>query len=122
MELDFFSKFLQQVALDMSPVIAVALVGVLLALFKKLWAQAKAALPQAADSLEWAAGIAVKAAEQAGGITLAEDKKAYAIDFVKKWLASKGLNIDLDLIDSAIEAAVWDEFGSPQAKLTAKSK
>lgn len=122
MELDFLSKFLQEVALGMAPVIAVALIGVLIALFKKLWAQAKEAMPQATDQIEWAATVAVKAAEQAGWLTLAADKKAYAIDIVEKWLASKGLSIDVDVIDAAIEAAVWEEFGSPQAKLAAKGK
>jgi hypothetical protein len=122
MELDFLSKFLQEVALGMAPVIAVALIGVLLALFKKLWAQAKEAMPQATDQLEWAATVAVKAAEQAGWVTLADEKKAYAVDIVEKWLASKGLSIDLDVIDAAVEAAVWDEFGSPEAKLAAKAK
>jgi hypothetical protein len=66
--------------------------------------------------LEWAAAIAVKAAEQAGGVELAEEKKAYAIKFVEDWLASMGLNIDLDLVDAAIEAAVFSEFNKPELK------
>ena len=106
----FWSEFLQQVINVSAPILAVALVSVLATLAKKLWAQAKEAYPHAIDQLEWVAGIAVKAAEQAGGVTLAQEKKAYAIDFVEKWLASKGLTLDIDVIDAAIEAAVWDEF------------
>lgn len=94
----------------MLPVLAVAAAGALVALAKRFWAEAKAAYPQATDQLEWAASIAVKAAEQAGGIELAEEKKAYAVQFVEDWLASQGLTIDVGLIDAAVEAAVFSEF------------
>ncbi len=120
MESNFLSMFLQQVALDMLPVLAALAAAALIALTKKLWAQAKEAYPQATDQLEWAAGIAVKAAEQAGGIELAEEKKDFAVQFVQDWLTSKGLKIDVSLISAAVEAAVWDEFNSPEAKLSAK--
>jgi len=123
MENDFLSAFLQQVALDMLPVLAALAAAALIALAKKLWAEAKAAYPQATDQLEWAASMAVKAAEQAGGVTLATEKKDYAVRFVSDWLLSKGLKIDVALIDAAVEAAVWDEFKSPEAKaLAAKVK
>lgn len=121
MESNFLSMFLQQVALDMLPVLAALTAAALIALTKKLWAQAKAEYPQATDQLEWAAGIAVKAAAQAGGVTLATEKKAYAVKFVQDWLLSKGLDIDVTLIDSAVEAAVYDEFHKPEVKaLTSK--
>jgi len=122
MENDFLSMFLQQVALDMLPVLAALAAAALIALAKKLWAEAKAAYPQATDQLEWAAGIAVKAAEQAGGVQLAEEKKAYAVKFIQDWLASNKLNIDVGLVEAAVEAAVWDELNSPEAKARAKAK
>lgn len=76
------------------------------------WQKFAAEKPDLARELTWAAGQAVKAAEQAGIGGLIADKKKYAIDFVEKLLAMKGIVIDLDPIEAAIEAAVWDQINS----------
>lgn len=104
------SKVLEAVLSVVLPVLAVALVSAIVALAKKLWAQAKQASPEITDVLEQAAKFAVKAAEQAGAAELIEDKKQYAIEIAEKWLSVKNLNIDVDLIDAAIEKAVLESF------------
>lgn len=106
----FWSEFLQSLLIAILPVLASMLVAVLGAQFKLLWAKAKSYNPDMTDMLEWAARIAVHAAEQAGAAELITDKKAYALDVAEKWLATKGLQIDLDLLDAAIEAAVYEEI------------
>lgn len=60
--------------------------------------------------LVYLAGIAVNAAEQANLSGFVEDKKQYAIGFCEQWLSSRGIAVDLDAIETAIEAAVYEEF------------
>jgi len=62
--------------------------------------------------LEEAAVFAVMAAEQAGAAELIKDKKVYAFDIAERWLELRGIKIDLDLIDAAIEAAVYEKFNA----------
>jgi hypothetical protein len=45
-----------------------------------------------------------------------EDKKTYALHIAERWLAAKGLRIDLELIDAAIEAAVWEELNKDRER------
>ena len=49
---------------------------------------------------------------------LITDKKLYALSFAQKWLASRGVTIDLTALDAAIEAAVWAEFNKDKAANT----
>lgn len=110
------SKVLEVVLSVVLPVLAVALVSAIIALAKKLWAQAKQASPEITDVLEQAAKFAVEAAEQAGAAELIEDKKQYAIEIAEKWLSTKNLYIDVDLIDAAIEKAVLELFNVDDKK------
>lgn len=55
----------------------------------------------------------VQAAEQVYGEYEGEKKKAYAIEFAEKWLAAKGVEVDLDVLSTAIESAVLNEFNHP---------
>ena len=107
---EFLSAFVSNLLMAFAPVLAAALAAWIIAEVKLAWAQFKAAKPDIADQLEWAARTAVMAAEQAQAGKLAEEKKAYALEVAQQWLAMKGLNVDLTAIDAAIEAAVYDEI------------
>ena len=54
--------------------------------------------------------IAVFAAEQVFGDGFGAEKKEYALGIVQKWVDSTGLVIDVELIDAAIEEAVFKNF------------
>jgi len=69
------------------------------------------------NTLVYLAGIAVNAAEQAKAAGWIEDKKIYAIGFCEKWLSSRGMNVDLDAIEAAVEAAVYEEFNKSPLQL-----
>ena len=73
-------------------------------------AQAKAYQPELTEWLADCAEFAVKAAEQSSLSGLILDKKQYALQVGEKWLATKGIIIDLHLLEAAIEKAVLDEF------------
>lgn len=115
----FWIEFAQKLLLAFLPVIASMLTALLYALFRKYWAEFKNNKPDLAWAIERAASMAVKAAEQAGAAEYIDNKKQYALDTAEKWLTAQGLPIDLDLIDAAIEAAVYEEFNKdkqPQPK------
>lgn len=106
----FWGELLEQMLLMFLPVIAAFVVGLLYALLRKTWAEFKEAQPDIAWAVERAASMAVKAAEQAGAAGYIEDKKSYAMQIADEWLKSKGMDFDLNLLDAAIEAAVYDEI------------
>ena len=64
--------------------------------------------PELYEILKVIAERAVSAAEQIWGDQHGEEKKAYALNVVEKYLAAKGITLDLDIIDGYIEAAVGD--------------
>ena len=80
----------------------------------KAWLETKVSAEIAAQ-LYNAARIAVFAAEQSGLagliVNTATSKKAYAVGVAEQWLAARKINLDLDIIANAIEAAVREEFG-----------
>lgn len=94
------------------PILAVALVGLLTAKIKLAIVQMRIWNPKVTDLLEQAVTFAVTAAEQAGAAKLIEDKKTYAFDVAERWLEARGVTIDLDLIDAAIESAVYEQFNA----------
>lgn len=57
-------------------------------------------------TLKQVVNIAVYAAEQVLGPKMGKDKKAFALDYVKKLLAKFNLTFDETVIDAAIEAQV----------------
>ena len=73
----------------------------------ELWLKIKGAHPQLADILSYAAEMAVEAAEQILGPGKGAEKKEYAIQAAKKYLAELGLDIDVDVIADAIEQEVY---------------
>ena len=110
-----FSAVLQKLLEVFLPILAVALVGFLAAKIKYWLAESKAWNPKITSLLEEAAVFAVTAAEQAGAAKLIEDKKTYAFDVAERWLELRGVHIDLDLIDAAIESAVYEKFNAGKA-------
>ena len=106
--MEVLSNFVQAFLLAAAPVLAVFVVKAVKAWIDKTLAEAQAQEPELFDQVSWIAQIAVQAAEQSGVVQLAQEKKAFALSFVEKWLSSKGLTLDLELIDGAIEAAVFE--------------
>jgi hypothetical protein len=107
---EFWSKLLQSLATEFLPVLFVVALGYLVKAFGSLWTDFKFNEPDKAHALEMAVALAVKAAEQAGASEFIESKKDYALDVAERWLHMRGVKVDLNLIDAAIEAAVYDEF------------
>jgi hypothetical protein len=68
-------------------------------------------------ALDEAVRLAVRAAEQSGLAKLitdtAEAKKRYAIDRAESYLHERGFDIDLDVLEAAIEAEVIRQFPKP---------
>ena len=110
------SAVLQKLLEVFLPILAVALVGFLAAKIKYWLAEAKAWNPDITELLEQAVKFAVTAAEQAGAAELIKDKKAYAFDIAERWLKLRKVTIDLDLIDAAIEKAVYEQFKTGKGK------
>jgi hypothetical protein len=111
--------------MDWSKILSDILAAVLLAILPPLavylvkWLRAQAAYlvnkieqnaPDWADTLRYAASLAVAAAEQANLAGALEDKKTYAISIVEMYLARYGFIVDLDLIDAEIERQVLEQF------------
>lgn len=107
--------------IDVSSILQAVLLALIAAIVPSLvsWLKAQTALliekvrlnsPDVTDALVEAAYFAVKAAEQSKLAGLIEDKKDYALDVAEAWLEAKGIDIDLHLIEAAIEKAVGEEF------------
>lgn len=108
--MDWLATLGVETAKALLPVLIAALVGMAASWTKAQLAKAKSYAPDAVDELAWIAERAVQAAEQAGLAGLINGKKAYALECAEGWLAAKNINIDLHLIDAAIEAAVYTEI------------
>lgn len=59
------------------------------------------------------ATMAVQAAEQVYGSEAGQDKKQFALDYVKAELTRRNIQVDVDAISAAIESAVMAEFNFP---------
>jgi len=105
------SAVLQGLLEFLLPIVAVAIISVLVSWAKLLWQKARLWNPDATDLLEEAAKIAVTAAEQVGAAKFI-NKKVYAMDVAERWLEQHGIMLDIELIDAAIEAAVYKQFNS----------
>ena len=63
--------------------------------------------PEWVPVLEYAAEVAVLAAEQIFGSGKGAEKKAYAIQVIQDILAEKGIPLNISVIEDAIEAEVY---------------
>lgn len=111
MWLKILSEIGEQVLLAVAPILA----GMVAAWLGNLIKQARARAHQiVGEEWEWTlkagADMAVKAAEQLEIAKLITDKKGYAIATLKNYLDANGIDIDLALIEAAIEAAVINNF------------
>jgi len=122
MDSAFLSQFLQNVLMSVGVATAVSLIGVAVALAKKLWAEAKESQPDLFTEIERVAIMVVDAAEQAGIGAIIEDKKQWALDLAEKFLALNGIVVDLDMVAAAIEAAVKNMKDSGLERQSLKSK
>ena len=73
----------------------------------ELYHKIKAEKPEWLPVLEYAAELAVLAAEQLFGDGYGKEKKQYAIKAIQNILAEHGLKLDLTVIEDAIEAEVY---------------
>lgn len=111
--LEFISEFVQGLLLAFLPVLASMASAWVFAKAKSAWLAYKESHTDS-WAVEQVARIAVRAAEQANLGGLIKDKKDYAVAIAQEWLNEKGLNITLDLIEAAIEAAVYQEFNKAE--------
>ena len=112
----FWAELLQKMLVAILPIVASAVVGLLYTMIRAKWAEFKGNQPQWGYAIEQAASLAIKAAEQAGAAGYVDDKKKYALDVAERWLKLNRVPIDLDLIDAAIEAAVFKELNQDKSK------
>ena len=73
----------------------------------ELYHKLKTEQPEWLPVLEYAAELAVLAAEQIYGDGHGAEKKQYAIQTIQNILAEHGLKLDLTVIDDAVEAEVY---------------
>lgn len=112
---ELVSKILQAVLEAALPILAAALAtwvtGKAIEIFKKV----KDKNPELYEILKVVCREAVTAAEQVYGTGEGKKKLEYAINFVEKYLAAKGIKLDIDIILGYIEAAVKDmnDYGMP---------
>ena len=76
----------------------------------ELYHRIKSEQPDWTPVLEYAAEMAVLAAEQLFGDGHGKEKKQYAIQTIQNILAEHGLKLDLTVIEDAIEAEVYTWF------------
>ena len=108
MELLF--EVLQAVLLAALPILAAAVTRWVLGEIER---QKKRLDADVLRNLEWIAGIAVTAAEQVHAAGYIADKKVYAMKVAQAWLDSRGIKLNVGVVEGAVEAAVLKEF-NPQ--------
>ena len=106
-DMQVVSGFFQMILMALLPILAGAGANWLIKHGKLLAARV--------DAHQWALALqvvnmVVVAAEQAKLAGLITDKKKYALELGTKYLASRGITLDLAELDAMIEAAVMDEF------------
>lgn len=75
------------------------------------WARVSASMPsQVAAAIQFAASMAVSAAEQYANSDQInfQQRKEKAIEIAERWLRHQGYDIDLDVIDDAIESILGE--------------
>jgi len=116
--IEFVSKLAQELAVALLPVLAVFLMRWIKVKGDQVLARIEKEKPDLLGELTWIAGIAVKAAEQAGAAGFVNDKKVYAVAVVQDYLRSKNIPVDFGLISAAVEAAVMEEFNQWKTRPT----
>jgi hypothetical protein len=112
--------FLQSLLNYLVPLLAAQVAVLLGALVVKAVNEIKAKLT--ADQLiilETAVDLGIKAAEQLDLNREINDKKVEALKIAQNYLDIHGVKIDLSVLDSAIEAAVYSAFNTGKTKTEA---
>ena len=105
--MDLLSKVLQAVLEAAMPILVSALAAWLISKTREVLRKMKDANPELGEILTNISKAAVNAAEQSiVGTGMGAKKKAYAFNVIEKYLAAKGLSVDLDIIDAMIESQV----------------
>lgn len=105
--MELISKLLQALLEAILPILASSLAAWLISKTVEIFRRLKDKNPELGEILTNISKAAVNAAEQSiVGSGLGEKKKAYAINVMEKYLAEKGLSVDLDIIDAMIESQV----------------
>ena len=109
-------QFVNQLLQVAVPILVTAIVGLAIQQFRLLGERIKQTRPDLHWALTEAAEMAAKAIEQVSKGTEAGGaiKKELAVEAAQKILQERNINIDLDLIAVAIEAAVYEEFNKPK--------
>lgn len=106
--MEIFNKILQIVLETALPILVASgagwMIGKCIEIFKKV----RDKNPELYEILTVISKKAVEAAEQIFGGEKGKEKKKYALDIVEKYLAAKGISLDLDIISAYVEAAVKD--------------
>ena len=115
---EFFRTFLTAVSPALQNLlvsVSVALIGLTSAYVNKLYQSQKAKLSTDQQFfLDIAVNKAVTAVEQMYFSAPSEIKKEKAIRVVEKFLEQAGLSVDVDVIDAAIESAVFGQSFTPK--------
>lgn len=83
----------------------------------ELYHRIKTEQPEWVPVLEYAAEMAVLAAEQIYGDGHGKEKKEYAIHTIEHLLAEKGIYVNLTVIEDAIEAEVYKWLRHDEPKI-----
>ena len=106
--------------------LATSVTGAIVTWVKRETAQLAKSEPLWFGDIMQVATAAVQAAEQSGLAGLIKNestiKKQYALQVAQAWLDAKGVKIDLQVIDAAIESAVLTEFGKDTQPALAADK
>ena len=113
--MELLSKVLQAVLEASLPILAAALAAWAMEKVIEMSRKLKDKNPELYEICKVVAREGVTAAEQVYGSGEGEKKLHYAINFVEKYLAAKGIKLDIDIILGYIESAVKDmnDYGTP---------
>lgn len=109
--INLLQEFAFNLAVAILPIIAGFVVAALNALVKKWLQELENSKPQLAWYLAEAAEIAVAAAEKMQLSEFIDGKKQYAVEIAQAYLDAHGWDeVDVDLLEAAIEAEVLKQF------------
>jgi hypothetical protein len=104
--IDAIVKLCAAILMACAPIVATYAVKVLKAKLAELAAKLST---EQITQLRYIASLAVRAAEQMNLSGQINNKKGYAIDLAENWLKSRGVNLDIEAIEAAVESAVMTE-------------
>ena len=106
--MDLINKILQAILEASLPILITALAAWMIGKTAEIFGKIKKKSPDVYECLVKIATVAVHSAEQLIGSKKGQEKKEYAKTIIEKYLSSRGIKLDLDLIEAAIESAVYN--------------